>query len=30
VEVTLENGQDIDVELDAAFAVLTVDGVPAA
>jgi uncharacterized membrane protein YkoI len=30
VEITLENGQDIDVELDAAFAVLTVDGVPAA
>jgi uncharacterized membrane protein YkoI len=31
VEVTLENGQDIDVELDANFAVVTVDGiVPAA
>ena len=30
VEVTLENGQDIDVELDDAFAVVTVDGVPAA
>ncbi|WEO76495.1 hypothetical protein BJQ94_14125 [Cryobacterium sp. SO2] len=30
VEVTLENGQDIDVELDASFAVLKVDGVPAA
>lgn len=30
VEVTLENGQDIDVELDEAFAVVTVDGVPAA
>ena len=27
VEVTLENGQDIDVELDANFAVVTVDGV---
>ena len=27
VEVTLENGQDIDVELDADFAVVTVDGV---
>ncbi|MGY4857775.1 PepSY domain-containing protein [Cryobacterium sp. AP23] len=30
VEITLENGEDIDVELDEAFAVLTVDGVPAA
>jgi len=30
VEVTLENGQDIDVELDEAFAVVTVEGVPAA
>lgn len=30
VEVTLENGQDIDVELDESFAVVTVDGVPAA
>jgi uncharacterized membrane protein YkoI len=30
VEVTLENGQDIDVELDEAFAVVSVDGVPAA
>jgi uncharacterized membrane protein YkoI len=27
VEITLENGQDIDVELDAAFAVVSVDGV---
>jgi uncharacterized membrane protein YkoI len=27
VEVTLENGQDVDVELDANFAVVTVDGV---
>ncbi len=30
VEVTLENGQDIDVELDASFAVVKVDDVPAA
>ena len=27
VEVTLDNGQDVDVELDAAFVVLTVDNV---
>jgi uncharacterized membrane protein YkoI len=27
VEVTLEDGQDVDVELDANFAVVTVDGV---
>jgi uncharacterized membrane protein YkoI len=30
VEITLENGEDVDVELDEAFAVVTVDGVPAA
>ncbi|WP_219993282.1 PepSY domain-containing protein [Cryobacterium arcticum] len=30
VEVTLENGEDIDVELDEAFTVLKVEGVPAA
>jgi uncharacterized membrane protein YkoI len=30
VEITLENGQDLDVELDENFAVVTVDGVPAA
>ncbi|WP_208858855.1 PepSY domain-containing protein [Cryobacterium zongtaii] len=30
VEITLENGQDVDVELDAAFAVLKVDGAPTA
>ena len=30
VEITLENGQDIDVELDAGFAVLKVDGAPTA
>jgi uncharacterized membrane protein YkoI len=28
VEITLENGQDVDVELDAAFAVVKVDGAP--
>ncbi|TFC01577.1 hypothetical protein E3O42_09315 [Cryobacterium adonitolivorans] len=30
VEITLDNGQDVDVELDAGFAVLKVDGAPAA
>ena len=30
VEITLENGQDVDVELDASFAVVKVDGAPAA
>ena len=30
VEITLENGQDVDVELDASFAVLKVDGAPTA
>ncbi|MCU1447538.1 hypothetical protein [Cryobacterium sp.] len=30
VEVTLENGQDIDVELDGSFAVVRVDELPAA
>lgn len=30
VEITLENGQDVDVELDAAFAVVKVDGAPTA
>ena len=30
VEITLENGQDVDVELDAGFAVLKVDGAPTA
>ena len=30
VEITLENGRDVDVELDAAFAVLRVDGAPTA
>lgn len=30
VEITLDNGHDIDVELDAAFTVLKVEGVPAA
>ncbi|MET0954415.1 MAG: hypothetical protein ABWY68_00600 [Cryobacterium sp.] len=30
VEVTLENGEDIDVELDEAFTVLKVEGVPVA
>ena len=29
VEITLENGEDIDVELDEAFTVLKVDGQPA-
>jgi uncharacterized membrane protein YkoI len=30
VEITLENGQDVDVDLDETFAVVSVDGVPAA
>ena len=30
VEITLENGQDVDVELDASFAVVKVDGAPTA
>jgi len=30
VEITLENGQDVDVELDEAFTVVKTDGVPAA
>ncbi|WP_199190144.1 PepSY domain-containing protein [Cryobacterium sp. N22] len=30
VEITLENGQDVDVELDEGFAVLKVDGAPTA
>ena len=30
VEITLENGQDVDVELDAGFAVVKVDGAPTA
>ena len=30
VEITLDNGQDVDVELDASFAVVKVDGAPAA
>ena len=30
VEITLENGQDVDVELDSDFAVVKIDGAPAA
>jgi uncharacterized membrane protein YkoI len=30
VEITLENGQDVDVELDEAFTVVKTDGVPTA
>ena len=30
VEIILENGQDVDVELDASFAVVKVDGAPTA
>jgi len=30
VEITLENGEDVDVELDEAFAVVKADGLPAA
>ncbi|WP_130177081.1 PepSY domain-containing protein [Cryobacterium sp. SO1] len=30
VEITLDNGQDVDVELDASFAVVEVDGAPTA